>query len=80
MADNGKDDPVTHCKPAGALRLLTFPPYRKIVEVPGMMAILSERDVTYRQIFTDGRMHPRRSVAVLERLFRRPLGRRHVGS
>ncbi len=58
MADNGKDDPVTHCKPAGALRLLTFPPYRKIVEVPGMLAILSERDVTYRQIFTDGRMLP----------------------
>ncbi|HUA20427.1 MAG TPA: hypothetical protein VMB25_16885 [Bryobacteraceae bacterium] len=58
MADNGKDDPVSHCKPAGALRLLTFPPYRKIVQVPGMIAILSERDVTYRQIFTDGRMLP----------------------
>ena len=29
MSDNGKDDPVTRCKPAGALRLLTYPPYRR---------------------------------------------------
>ena len=58
MADNGKDDPVSHCKPAGALRLLTYPPYRKIVQLPGLIAILSERDVTYRQIFTDGRPLP----------------------
>jgi hypothetical protein len=58
MADNGKDDPVSHCMPAGALRLLTYPPYRKIVQMPGLMVILSERDVTYRQIFTDGRPLP----------------------
>jgi hypothetical protein len=59
MADNGKDDPVSHCQPAGALRLLTYPPYRKIVQVPGLMVILSERDVTFRQIFTDGRALPK---------------------
>ncbi len=58
MADNGKDDPVSHCMPAGALRLLTYPPYRKIVQMRGLMVILSERDVTYRQIFTDGRPLP----------------------
>jgi hypothetical protein len=58
MADYGKDDPVSHCRPAGALRLLTYPPYRKIVQTPGLMLILSERDVTYRQIFTDGRPLP----------------------
>jgi hypothetical protein len=57
-ADLGKDDPVTKCLPAGALRLLTFPPYRKIVQAPGLIVILSERDVTYRQIFTDGRPLP----------------------
>ena len=59
MSDNGKDDPVTHCKPAGALRLLTYPPYRKIVRMPGLMVIMSERDVTFRQIFTDGRPLPK---------------------
>jgi len=59
MADNGKDDPVSRCQPAGALRLLTYPPYRKITQVPGLMVILSERDVTFRQIFTDGRPLPK---------------------
>jgi len=59
MADNGKDDPVSHCQPAGALRLLTYPPYRRIVQVPGLVVILSERDVTFRQIFTDGRALPK---------------------
>jgi hypothetical protein len=58
MAENGKDDPVSHCQPAAALRLLTYPPYRKIVQFPGLVVILSERDVTYRQIFTDGRALP----------------------
>jgi hypothetical protein len=49
---------VTLCKPAGALRLLTFPPPRKVLQLPGVVVILSERDVTYRQIFTDGRPLP----------------------
>jgi hypothetical protein len=54
-ADLGRDDPVAWCRPAGAVRLLTFPPPRKILTLPGLIVILSERDVTYRQIFTDGR-------------------------
>lgn len=57
-ADLGKDDPVGMCMPAGAVRLLTFPPPRKILQLPGLLVILSERDVTYRQIFTDGRPLP----------------------
>ena len=57
-ADFGKDDPVSWCRPGGAVRLLTFPPPRKIIQLPGLMVILSERDVTYRQIFTDGRPLP----------------------
>ena len=44
---------------AGALRLLTFPPPRKVLQLPGLVVILSERDVTYRQIFTDGRPLPK---------------------
>ena len=55
----GKDDPVAFCRPGGALRILTFPPPRKIVELPGLVVILSERDVTFRQIFTDGRPLPK---------------------
>jgi hypothetical protein len=54
----GKDDPVGLCRPGGAVRFLTFPPYRKFVQLPGLFIILSERDVTYRQIFTDGRSLP----------------------
>ena len=50
-----KDDPVGFCKPAGAVRILTFPPYRKILQLPDLVVILSERDVTYRQLFLDGR-------------------------
>jgi hypothetical protein len=56
---NGKDDPVTLCRPAGALRLLTFPPPRKVLQIPGLVVILSERDVTFRQLFTDGRPLPK---------------------
>jgi hypothetical protein len=54
----GRDDPVGFCKPSGALRLLTFPPYRKFLQLPGLFVILSERDVTYRQVFLDGRPLP----------------------
>ena len=57
-ADLGKDDPVAWCRPAGAVRLLTYPLYRKILQMPGVTVILSERDVTYRQVFTDGRPLP----------------------
>jgi len=59
MADNGKDDPASHCQPFGAIRMFTFPQYRRIVQMPGLVVILSERDVTFRQIFTDGRPLPK---------------------
>src|SRR5262245_30868134 len=57
-AQLGKDDPVGFCKPGGAVRILTYPPYRKFLQMPGLFVILSERDVTYRQIFMDGRPLP----------------------
>jgi len=35
------------------------PPYpRKMIQVPGLLVILFERDTAYRQIFTDGRPLP----------------------
>lgn len=58
-AQLGRDDPVAWCRPAGALRLLTFPPPRKLLQLPAVVVILSERDVTFRQIFTDGRPLPK---------------------
>jgi hypothetical protein len=57
-AQLGRDDPVGLCKPGGAVRILTFPPFRKFVQPPGLFIILSERDVTFRQIFLDGRPLP----------------------
>ena len=58
MADNAKDDPIGLCRPGGLFRLHTYPPPRKVVQQPNLVLILSERDVTYRQIFVDGRALP----------------------
>jgi hypothetical protein len=58
MARNGMDDPTSHCLPGGIIKTHTVPLYRKIVQTPGLVVILSERDAAYRQIFTDGRPLP----------------------
>jgi hypothetical protein len=58
MEENGKDDPGSHCLPTGVVKLHTTPLFRKIVQTPGLVVILSERDASYRQIFTDGRPLP----------------------
>ena len=55
---NGKDDPTSHCLPGGIVRLHTYPAMNKIIQTPGLIAILSERETTYRQIFLDGRPLP----------------------
>lgn len=55
---NGKDDPTSHCQPAGIVKTHTTPLLRKIIQIPGLLVILSERDASYRQIFTDGRPLP----------------------
>lgn len=56
--NNGLDDPVERCFPAGALRNHAAPTYKKIVQVPGLLVILDEFNAGYRQIFTDGRPLP----------------------
>jgi hypothetical protein len=38
--------------------MYTHPLFRKIIQTPGLTVILNEREVTYRQIFTDGRPLP----------------------
>jgi hypothetical protein len=52
------NDPNSQCLPIGIVRMHTTPLYRKIVQTPGLAIILSERQVWYRQIFTDGRSLP----------------------
>jgi hypothetical protein len=59
VEQNGKDDPTSHCFPGGIVRLHTYPTYSKIVQTPRLIVILSEREVTYRQIFLDGRKLPK---------------------
>jgi hypothetical protein len=53
-----KDDPHTHCLPPGIVELATLPNYKKIVQTPDLLVILDEQDVSFRQIFTDGRPLP----------------------
>jgi hypothetical protein len=49
------DDPATNCLPVGVVATHTQPLYKKWIQLPGLIAILNERDASYRQIFTDGR-------------------------
>jgi hypothetical protein len=57
-AENGKDDPFTHCLPGTPARIHTVPLLRKIVQTPGLVIFLSETNASYRQIFTDERPLP----------------------
>jgi hypothetical protein len=58
QADNGKDDPNGLCLPISIVQLHSHPLPRKILQVPGLIAILYEKNLEYRQIFTDGRPLP----------------------
>jgi hypothetical protein len=57
-ANNSQDDPTSRCVPGGVPRSnLVGYPY-KILNTPGLVAILYEAVHHYRQIFTDGRQLP----------------------
>jgi hypothetical protein len=58
-ATQSKDDPTANCIVGGVPRsdLVGYP--FKILQVPGMVAILYEAVHSYRQIFTDGRPLPK---------------------
>ena len=58
LKENGKDDPITKCLPAGIVHGHTTPLLKKIIQVPGLIVILTEQNAMYRQIFTDGRPMP----------------------
>ena len=59
QAENGKDDPTSHCLPGGVAKLHTSALLRKIIQTPGLIVFLTERNASYRQIFTDGRPLPK---------------------
>ena len=53
-----KEDPEANCLPTGVPRLPPYP--MKIVQTPTVMVILFEGNIhSYRQIFLDGRSHPK---------------------
>jgi hypothetical protein len=54
MAENSKTSPGIRCLPIGIIQMHTVPFPWKLVQVPGYIAILHERE-GQRQIFTDGR-------------------------
>ena len=61
LAEFGKDDPYTiGCQPAGP-RAITSVGRLKIIQTPAIIVILFE-DLTYRQIFMDGRRLPQDPV------------------
>ena len=53
----GKDAPITRCLPAGIPLADVMPAPFKIIQTPGLMAMLYEQD-TFRQVFLDGRAQP----------------------
>ncbi len=55
----GTESPVARCLPQGLPRadLTNYAPF-KIIQTPGVIAVLYEIDNTYRQIYTDGRKLP----------------------
>ena len=58
MADLAKDDPNVRCMPRGAPRIWTDDYYKRLIRVPDRLIILTERNMQYRQIFTDARPLP----------------------
>jgi hypothetical protein len=52
-------DPNVHCMPRDAPRIWSDDYYKRIFQVPGRVIILTERNMQYRQIFTDGRPLPK---------------------
>lgn len=60
--DKGRDelDPVvTSCAPAGPTRIFAFPRPFELVHIPGRVLMLFEWDHWVRQVWTDGRGHPK---------------------
>ena len=57
-AEFGKDNPDARCLPIGILQMMAHPLPKKIVQTPGLLVLLHERNMEFRQIFTDARPLP----------------------
>lgn len=53
-----KDNPDARCLPIGPLQMLAHPLPKKVIQLPGLFVILHERNMEFRQVFTDGRPLP----------------------
>jgi len=58
QAREGIDGPETRCEPLFLLTRMAAPSPKKFVQLPGLLLILWERNMEFRQIFTDGRPLP----------------------
>jgi hypothetical protein len=59
VASNSEDNPDAHCLPLGVMQLHTHGQPRKMIQTPGVIAIIYEANSGLRQIFTDGRSLPK---------------------
>jgi hypothetical protein len=57
--DFAKDNPDARCLPLGPLQMMAHPLPKKILQTPGVLVILHERNMEFRQIYTDGRPLPK---------------------
>lgn len=57
-ANGSRDNPEAHCLPMGNMQFHTQGAPRKYIQVDGLLVILFEASMGYRQIFTDGRPSP----------------------
>lgn len=62
-AQAGGNDPILKCYPTGIPRILFFPQPFEIVRTPDRVFMFFERDHAWRQIWTDGRSHPKDAAA-----------------
>lgn len=53
------DNPHIRCLPTGVPRLVAYRLPYKIVQTPGLIVVLYESGTMFRQIFMDGRQHPK---------------------
>jgi hypothetical protein len=58
LKDAANTDPLLHCEPYGVPRIWGGPHPARLVQLPGELIILYERDTAFRIIPTDGRAHP----------------------
>jgi hypothetical protein len=57
--DESKDNPDARCLPLGPLQMLAHPLPKKVLHTPGVLVVLHERNMEFRQIYTDGRAAPK---------------------